>query len=373
MDTEAAVRELDKLAVKLLEVEDLINDYESNPGQARMIQIKLHTTERRLSLITLEEPVVVARKLTVTNFLEIAKTRFAAMQEAIDLLGEEHVMPTFQTGTQMPESVHVHKHVPVIRWGIQFHGETKDLSLGAFLERVKELMESRHITEDQMWLEASDLFTGPALVWYRSARRRLTSWKELLTELEREFQPHNYDEQLKIEISRRTQGAEERLGIYFASLDNLFYRLTRPLSQHEQLSIAKRNLLPYYADRLLFQDIPNMAALRHLCQQIEHARQETACFRPPPEARNSLEPDLGYTSLRKKSTVNAVSTFTPSTSERAPTTCWNCNRSGHRFRSCRETRKLNFCQGCGKTQDRPEGTQAFYCTSCLGKGRGSRR
>lgn len=372
MDEEAATRELVRLADKLLAVEEQINDYEAEPGQARRIEVKLQTAQRRLTLITMDEAAVTARKLAIANDLETLTARFAAMRLAIELIPQE---PRDQPNPQQAtESVHVHKHVPVARWGIQFHGETKDLSLGAFLERVNELKEARHITEDQMWLEASDLFTGPASVWFRSVKRRLTTWKELIAELEREFQPLNYDDQLKAEILCRTQGADERLGIYFASLDNLFHRLNKPIPEQEQLDIARRNLLPYFTDRLLFQEIPDMSTLRTLCRKIEEVRQETAAFRPPPEARNSLEPDLGYASQRKRSVLNAVTSQTKPFAARAPTTCWNCSHPGHRFRRCTEPKKLTFCHGCGRPKgDQEPGKTSSYCTSCQGKGRDSRR
>jgi hypothetical protein len=66
---------------------------------------------------------------------------------------------------------------------------------------------------------------------------------------------------LRAEILLRTQGSEEKLLVYFAAMDNLFHRLLTPLSEEEQLSIVKKNVHPYFFDRLTLQVIPDLARL----------------------------------------------------------------------------------------------------------------
>jgi hypothetical protein len=77
------------------------------------------------------------------------------------------------------------KSVPVYKWGVSYDGRS---DLVAFLEKVKDL------TEDELFRSAYDLFTEPALTWYRSVRDQVGSWNLLVTLLKTNFLPSDYDE-----------------------------------------------------------------------------------------------------------------------------------------------------------------------------------
>lgn len=66
------------------------------------------------------------------------------------------------------------KSVPDFKWGLQF-SNSPGQSIGAFLQRVEELRRARGITEIQLFRSAVDLFTGNALIWYRSTVGRISS------------------------------------------------------------------------------------------------------------------------------------------------------------------------------------------------------
>ncbi|KAJ8916999.1 hypothetical protein NQ315_012915 [Exocentrus adspersus] len=111
------------------------------------------------------------------------------------------------------------KSVPVSKWNItKFSGDNIKISLGAFLENVEEVRMSRNVSESQLLNSASDLFTGKALIWFRSIKPKIHSWANLVDELRSQFQTPQFNEKLIKEIKQRTQGPDETIGIYILPL-----------------------------------------------------------------------------------------------------------------------------------------------------------
>jgi hypothetical protein len=76
--------------------------------------------------------------------------------------------------------IYVHPHarspepklVPIHTWGVSFNGEENGMTVNQFLERVEELSVARNATNRDLFNAAIDLFSGKALIWYRSVRER---------------------------------------------------------------------------------------------------------------------------------------------------------------------------------------------------------
>lgn len=267
------------------------------------------------------------------------------------------------------------KSVPVYKWGVKFNGST---SLNAFLERVTELSKARNVSDIELYNSAIDLFDGPVLVWYRSIRDKISTWNELVRELQTVFLPLEYNETLLDEIKSRKQGRTENICIYVATMQNLFNRLAMPLNDSEQLKIIRRNILPIYIERLALTDINNLNDLIKYCRKIDEATQIKNKYTPP-KAINSLESDLAYVDepgpskpKNKNHTINnnKSKNFSNNSTPAMPTslnsqrnkvsavTCWNCKKSGHVYTDCRRPRS-RFCFKCGN----PNFT-IKTCTTC---------
>lgn len=64
------------------------------------------------------------------------------------------------TIVNMPEQS---KKVDIFKWDVKFDGESNTFGVKAFLERVNELAEARHVSKAQLFESAIDLFSGNAL------------------------------------------------------------------------------------------------------------------------------------------------------------------------------------------------------------------
>lgn len=250
------------------------------------------------------------------------------------------------------------KSVPVLKWGIHFSGESRDLSVNAFLERVEELRVARNVSEAQLFLSALDLFTGKALNWYRSIKRSVDSWSALKVKLREQFLPYDYEDRLWEEIRRRTQGPDESLGIYVAVMDNMFSRLTIPPNREERLRVVLKNLAPFYQERLSLVDVTSEEKLLELGRQIEKSKRFVEAYKPPHRSKADVEPDLAYVEVASASTSlsyeaqeslsrrERVDVNTASTSNTKLNNCWNCGRNGHRAQDCRAPFRKH-CYKCG--------------------------
>lgn len=254
---------------------------------------------------------------------------------------------------------HVHRtQVPVSQWNIKFTGDGQGLSVNAFIERVEDLCDARHVPREDLWLSAIDLFQDSALIWFRAIRNRVHSWRELITLLRDEFLPFDYEEDLLNEIKSRTQGEEERFGIYVATMENLFRRLPTPMPEREKLRLLIRNIAPFYSDRLSLQDISSVDELLCLGRKLEQSRWRMDRFRPPTANRYLLEPDLAYKGHRPRKYNTHADSAAPIPVDNGTklqgtevtglsSLCWNCAKEGHSFRSCPKPRGGRFCYGCG--------------------------
>ena len=71
------------------------------------------------------------------------------------------------------------KPITISKWNVRFDGKS---SIFNFLERIEELRVSRGATKEQLLIASAELFTGDALIWYRSfIKDKVKSWDELVS------------------------------------------------------------------------------------------------------------------------------------------------------------------------------------------------
>lgn len=367
---------------KLAEVKTLVNDFaESRQSSAyKKISSKLAFLQGRINRSVPSSPEETAqRSKLLVEAVELsssvsskAKTFERTSTAAnVGLLDLSLLMPSVNSGTDSdsdsssvsaPVVARVPpKPVPVSAWGLKFSGSPKELSLSAFIERVNELKMARHSSDEILFRSAVDLFTGNALIWYRANKAKFSSWSELMDGLRTDFQTPSYDENLYLEITQRTQGATETMGLYVSVMKNLFSRLSVKVSESAQLRVIMRNIHPFYQSQLGLIDVTSCEQLLKLSRQLEARRARIESFVPPPNHGKVMEPDLAYVGTSQVTNVSAVEP--PKQGSSSSMKCWNCGQKGHRYSQCKRPRKRH-CFSCGKPN-----VTTLTCPTCSGKGR----
>jgi hypothetical protein len=256
---------------------------------------------------------------------------------------------------------HKNGFVPVYKWGLQF-SNTSGQSIGSFLQRVEELRHARGLTEAQLFKSAVDLFSGSALIWYRSTVGRITNWSDLCREMKEVFQTPDYDDMLLQEIMNRRQGEQESIDLYIASMEGLYSRLSTQKSEDDRLKQMLKNLNRYLQEKLCLFPIVSISQLRTLGRKAELGRLRAANCQSMSSTAPVLEPDLAY---RKSPSIKprVAELSYPKTQGRLPSKlkCWNCSEEGHRHTRCTKPRNV-FCYGCGA-----KNVKKTECSSCCPK------
>lgn len=233
---------------------------------------------------------------------------------------------------------------PVRKWGVTFSGQIDGTSVVTFLNKVEEKRSSMGMSFDKLLANATDLFTGDALVWYRSIRPEVRTWDELVKRIRSSFLPTNFELSLWDEIRSKRQGPKESCVLYIASMRELFSRFVQPPREAEQVSCIIANLQSFYATQLSLINVHSLSQLSDMCTRLENTRlnNERHQVRQLSAVETLVTP--------KPVTSPSVATIFKSPSNekkiRKKFQCWNCGEEGHGFTKCTKDLKV-FCFLCG--------------------------
>ncbi|KAJ8968652.1 hypothetical protein NQ314_002193 [Rhamnusium bicolor] len=241
------------------------------------------------------------------------------------------------------------KPVPVRDWGLKFTGRPGDMSFTTFLERVEEKRKSRGISRARLFTDAVDLFESDAHTWYNLVKNWATDWESLIELMREQFLPENFDRDLFEEIKRRTQGSQESIELYIASMIGLFNKMRTPIAEETQLEMILERIDLYYHSFLAFENITSVTQLLAYCRKLDVKRGLAKSYIPPPPKKKSLVPELAYasTSTSVSSSHSSLVVVEVPTTRSVTIKCFNCDQVGHRHRTCPSPKKI-FCFNCGK-------------------------
>ncbi|KAF5286316.1 hypothetical protein FQA39_LY04214 [Lamprigera yunnana] len=143
--------------------------------------------------------------------------------------------------------------------GVTFSGTSDVHGILDVLGDVKEQSAVFGFSQLTLFEDAVELFTGPAIIWYRSIEDTVRSWNDLVEKLKTDFLPRNYDLSLWDEICSRKQGASESSIIDIATIRSLFARLKQIPSLDDQLTYTFANLLPSFLQLSLTSSLSSIA------------------------------------------------------------------------------------------------------------------
>lgn len=264
-------------------------------------------------------------------------------------------------------------YVPFAKWNIFFDGNN---SVTSFIEDIEEMAEARGVSKSRLFLSASELFKGDALLWYRPRKGTFLNWEDLLVKLRDAFLPPDYEVNLMNDIRKRTQGDDEKLILYISRMQGLFSKLTRKPSVSEQVALIKRNLLPYLQRALALQNFNTIDDLLNCGRIVEESHWRAEHFCPPPtNPRMMLEPSFAYkrATTAKPLAIHSIESTSSETSLVPEITtvdstksrkmlCWNCKQSNHLRKDCKQPHRV-ACFRCGTA-----GYTIKNCPTCSGNG-----
>lgn len=193
------------------------------------------------------------------------------------------------------------------KWNLKFHGDPHTMPVNEFIRRAKELARSRGATHWDLFDGAPDLFAGSALKWYRAGMETgmFRCWEELVAHLLVDFEGYDYGDNLLEYIKGRLQLPSERIVTYFATMEDLFIKLNRRVSEELKVKIIRRNLRAEFMRGLGFTVIRSVADLKVYCQALESDFRRIQSRGP---GTSYKEPEVLSKSVRFTDRVNALET-----------------------------------------------------------------
>lgn len=286
-------------------------------------------------------------------------------------LNSSTFQPIVNTSYTHPSCSISHKSFPVYKLGIQFEGEPSKLL--SFIERVEELALSRHVSKQELFDSAADLFSGKATFWLRHVKPSVSDWDNLMVKLKQDFLKTDFDDELWGQIRSRKQGNNEPVILYISCLDALFNRLSHQVAEITKIKYIKLGLQQDFRERLALVDVDSISALGSLCKRIEESKivshtsqnhsktifcladPELAYISNTPGSSNSKvnETDSYNNNRFRRGSYNRNEELSVTKNDKAKPTassniiCWKCNMPNHTFRHCKVMGNNKFCFKCG--------------------------
>lgn len=378
--------DIEAVEKKLSDLAPLVDDFSGDASSSAFgkLQSRLSHVLNRIDHIATDGPEaqkrseLLARTLSLLDSLERKsgqsnKTDIPPQLAALDLPNVTTTPQPIRRSSGINDtSFHGNnfKQILPIKWNLKFSGDKKGLSLNSFLERVEELRIARHVSKDILLESGIDLFEGRAYQFYLAYRDEVETWDDFVTLLREEYLSPSYNEKLLKEITKRTQGPDESIGIYLAVMAGYFNRMTCPVSEEVKMKIILRNIAPFYQNHLALVEVKSLSHLRELCRRLEVSKESVENFVTPSRRNCCLEPDLAYIEVENSVDSIASTSKTDNTVDKSATSmivCYRCGTPGHKAIGCTSVQG-KFCYRCKK-----EGYTVRNCPNCVRKGNDSRR
>lgn len=165
-------------------------------------------------------------------------------------------------------------NLQIWKWKVEFSGDN-DASACDFIQKVKDLAQSRSVTNEELLNGMPELLSGSAAKWFRasSANEPFASFEHFTQRFLEDFEPFfRIDTRLE-QLKKRLQRYDERIVVFFAHVENEFLAMPNPPTIYEQVRIVRRLLLPRYVSQLSCLNFSSLKDLKRACQQIEMSQE----------------------------------------------------------------------------------------------------
>lgn len=224
-----------------------------------------------------------------------------------------------------------------------------------FILKVEEFATARNISNNTLYNHIYDVLSGIALDWFRANKDSIRDWEAFKTSLFKYFEITDYDYKLKKFIDSRKQKSNERVIIYFATMESLFHKLHEPLSEKQKIEILRRNLKPEFSQRLLPNDLSSVNTLLESCKWFENCQEvsnsdsnDLSHFLPTLSKQKSFSMSHSFDNsihTRTYTPPTPIYTITPNKQQKY-FSCPRCRTDEHKLEDCTSTKRV--CFRCGK-------------------------
>lgn len=236
-----------------------------------------------------------------------------------------------------------------------------------FLNRVKKLAKHERVGKKELLDRIHYKLKGEASDWWFTRENYCTSWDKFESEIRFRFGNPNRDRGIRAQLRELRQKRGETFVAFVTEVEKLNQCLKHPHSSRTIFEIVWENMRPHYRSMLATTRVRNLEHLLDLNHRINatdlslyrsgnnlrneiHNIDAQSCS----EEENSSFEEYAINALQRKPKVTKEtqkSSTTPSTqlptrTDTATVKCWNCQKSGHHWRTCTEA-KLIFCYACG--------------------------
>lgn len=288
-----------------------------------------------------------------------------------------------------PRRSNARRSRPVSEWNLRYDGRDGGRDLMKFIREVEFYAKSEDVSDKELFRSAIHLFSGLAKLWFMSGveNEDFTTWKDLVTEMKKEFLSPDHDHVSEVRAIDRKQRSKEKFQDFFFDIQKIFNSLTKPISEKKKFEIVFRNLRADYKGHVVAAQIDNLADLKAFGRKLDatfwfkyesrsqddqvnksrtqvnelksYQKQKPFSDKSRPVQKDSPKPleervtkkthSEDQPSEKTKSsgsTPDGLKTLVEKYVPLRPGTCFNCRLPGHHQNEC-DRPKHKFCYKCG--------------------------
>lgn len=159
------------------------------------------------------------------------------------------------------------KPIPIYKWNIKFGGDGKTDDVFVFLQKINSKARAQNVSEEELFVFASELFTGFAVKWFHA--QSFSSWTDISIKLISDFVQVDYFDNLLDTIRNRKQEYTESVVKFFTNFEDSCSRLMTPLSAEEKVTILKKNILQKYRPYVVLTHFQTVDEMKYALKILE--------------------------------------------------------------------------------------------------------
>ena len=262
----------------------------------------------------------------------------------------ENLPSSSNSNNDASQPYYAEKVLNIIRnWKLKFTGHDNEMTVDEFIYRVN-ILTTNNLKGDFELLckHAHSLFEGKALAWFWRFHRQHDEidWSTLTSELRKQYKVDYTDYDILDDIRRRRQKSHENFNEYLDVISAMADKLKNPITDHDLCEILIRNLKNEIRHELIHLEIHSVAHLRREVRKHEKFMKDVQAYESRKNNKSRVSELVNLNDNKPVDDLDEDEADSEICSLQNNRKCWNCDKIGHSYIDCMETKKV-FCYGCG--------------------------